>query len=98
MPEKKLTQAAQLLLMRRDLDGILEYVKEIREDLKEHNVIKGRVASAENRIDNLSIASTKFITHDQFWPVKVIVFGAVGLILTAVIGSLMAAIIARGSP
>lgn len=34
--------------------------------------------------------NTKFITTDAFWPVKTIVYTGVGLVLTAVVGALLA--------
>jgi len=31
----------------------------------------------------------KYITHSEFWPIKALVYGAVGSMLTAIIGSVL---------
>lgn len=38
---------------------------------------------------------TQVVTQDQFWPVKVLVYGFVGLSLVAVIGGLLALVIKK---
>lgn len=38
---------------------------------------------------------TKYITKDQFWPVRMVVYGLVGIILTAVIGAMITLVIIK---
>jgi hypothetical protein len=33
--------------------------------------------------------TANFVTQEEFWPVKVLVYGCVGLMLTSIIGSLL---------
>ena len=38
----------------------------------------------------------KFVTHIEFYPVKAIVFGTVGLIVTSVFGAMIATVVMAG--
>lgn len=55
------------------------------------------IALIRQDVDHISsdIAEIKqmLVTQDQFWPVEVIVYGAVGLILTAFLEAIIALII-----
>lgn len=53
---------------------------------------------AENeRLDAIDIKlaalDSKYVSQVEFWPVKVIVYGGAGLVLTAVIGALVAMVV-----
>lgn len=51
--------------------------------------VERRVESIEKKIDE------DYVTQDQFAPVRTIVFGLVGLILTAVVGGLVGLVIIK---
>lgn len=48
----------------------------------------GRVKSLEKRAEN-------FITSDEFRPVRVLVYGLTGIILTTVIGAILAKVVMK---
>jgi hypothetical protein len=98
MVEKKPTQSMQLALMRRDLDGILDHVKEIKEDIKSHHALREDMSIVKSDVVRLREFQSSAVTQDQFWPIKMIVYGAVGIMLTALFGALIALVVARGQP
>ena len=49
--------------------------------------IKTKLASIERKLEN------NYVSHDEFEPVKKLVYGLVTLILTAVIGALVALVL-----
>jgi hypothetical protein len=96
--EKKPSQVMQLALMRRDLDGILEHVKEIREDLKVNSLLREDMRLMKSEMLQVREFLKITVTQDQFWPVKTIVYGATSTMLLAILGAIIALVIARGSP
>ncbi len=63
---------------------ICNEIKAINEGLKEMNKGFERI---DKKLDE------KFVTKESFWPVKTLVFGMVGIILTGVVMALMVMII-----
>lgn len=55
--------------------------------VRDIGLIKESVNKIEGRLEN------KYVTQDQFEPVKKLVYGMVGLILIGVVGSLLALIL-----
>lgn len=98
-PEKKPTQTTQLALMLQDLDGIRRDITEIKQDIKSSAPMRSDIKSLQDGFvslsDTLRVLRESTVTKDQFWPVKTIVYGGVGLMLTAIIGALMAVVLAR---
>lgn len=52
--------------------------------------IKADIAEIKGKLDN------KFVTREAFEPIKLIVFGLVGLILTSVVGAIVALVLIKG--
>jgi hypothetical protein len=48
-----------------------------------HTLVKEAVIPRLDKFDN------EFVTRTEFWPVKVLVFGCAGMMLTGVIGALL---------
>ena len=59
----------------------------IESNTKEHKEIMVQIASINEKLDNT------FVTKTEFTPVRAIVFGMVGLILTTVFGLLLSHVI-----
>lgn len=55
----------------------------------------------EQKIDNLTDTvngfSRVFVTKDQFWPVRTIVYGLVAIIMVAVVGTLVYSVLQASS-
>jgi hypothetical protein len=60
-------------------------------------VISSDILNIKNSITKiealLTDQSDKYVTHDQFWPVKTAVYGMIGLILTSSIGAVIALVL-----
>lgn len=76
---KEETVKTQVALIKRDM----EYIKRAMDDLKVSvNEVK------KNTQDN-------FVTKAEFTPVRMVVYGLVGLLLTAVVGSLISLVVTQ---
>jgi hypothetical protein len=53
------------------------------------NYIKEKLASVENKV------SSNYVSKQEFDPVKIIVYGLVGLILVAVVGALISLVVRK---
>ena len=62
---------------------VYRLVEDTRKELKDD------ISNLNDKVDS------KYVTHDEFEPVKKVVYGLVGLILVAVIGALIGLIIIR---
>jgi Flp pilus assembly protein TadD len=59
-------------------------------------VIATKVESIENKVDEIGIKlEGHYVTKEEFDPVKKIIYGVVGLILTSVVGALLALVVLR---
>lgn len=59
-------------------------------------VILNKITNVERRVENIEKKiESEYVTQDQFAPVKNVVFGMVGIILTAVIGGLVGLIVIK---
>jgi len=56
---------------------------------KDITYIKGEVTDIKNKLEE------SYVTKDEFDPIKKVVYGLVGLILTGVVGALLALVIDR---
>ncbi len=83
------------------IESDIVVVKEhaIRTDLN-FEKLNGKVAAQEKtnyenseRIKSLDADNEKTVTKDEFWPVKTIVYGGVGVVLLAVAGALIALVV-----
>lgn len=52
--------------------------------------LKTKVALVEQALQHLRDEVKKFVTHDQFYSVRLLSHGLAGLILTSVVGALIA--------
>lgn len=53
------------------------------------NEVNRNIASLETKVDS------RFVTHEEFEPIKKIVYGLVGLILISVVGALVALVVVK---
>jgi hypothetical protein len=73
---------------------------------KQTNGVETKVAVAElgtdvkylkEKIDNIDRKlDAQYVTQDEFDPIRKLVYGIVGLILTAVVGALISVVVNRG--
>jgi hypothetical protein len=49
------------------------------------------------KVEDLDKKLDTFVTQDQFWPVKTIVYGLVGIIMISVVGTLVYSVISKTS-
>ncbi len=57
---------------------------------KDIEYIKKQLSHIESKIEN------SYVTREEFKPVRTIVYGFVGLVLTSVVGALLGLVIIRG--
>ena len=85
--------------MRNDLDTILREITEIKQDMKLTAPLRSDIKSLQDAFISMSEALRTLrdmsVTKDQFWPVKTIVYGGAGLMLTAMLGAIVSALITR---
>lgn len=74
--------------------ALLEMVQNKRFlDLERVPLICKDIADIKNMMEEDRDARKNLVTQDQFWPVKTLVYGFVGLILVAVVSALVALVI-----
>lgn len=57
-------------------------------------LIRQDIRAMKKDIDDLKEAmETKYVTQDQFWPVKTIVYGGAGIVLVAVVVAIVALVV-----
>lgn len=83
----QMTERESLIKLSTQLDSVIATVNETRGDVKELSV---KVDSVEARMRG------EFVTKMEFEPIKKLVYGVSGLILTAVIIALLALVISNG--
>jgi hypothetical protein len=101
------TAATEQALIRKDLDSILNQIKEIKDDLKAQYTPKSDIGLLRQELatikvdlsrehqENVSFKET-VVTKDQIWLLKVIVYGAVATVLTAFMGAVVALVGLKG--
>lgn len=57
---------------------------------KDVSYMKDSIRDINNKLDKLD---GRYVTVDQFWPVKTIVYGGAGIVLTSVMGAILTVII-----
>lgn len=65
-----------------EVKKISEQVMSVKDDAIQHT---GEHKLINMKLDEMNSKLNTFITKDQFWPVKTLVYSAVGIILTAVV-------------
>lgn len=58
-------------------------------ELNDHDLLIRVMTLVELMADDIKEMKGNFVTQAEFWPVKVLVYGCTGLMLTAVIGALL---------
>jgi hypothetical protein len=88
----KTSQATETALIKQELHQINAKLSNISNDLE-----KKYAQQTELALVRLDIAEHRsvYVSQDQFWPVKVLVYGATALILTTVIGAIVALVVTR---
>ena len=89
-PIKPAPLPVEISYIRRDLDTISKSIEEIKHDIKSQYVPRYELNTLTEDFHAFRRSS---VTQDQFWPVKVIVYGFVGLILTSVLFAVLAIVI-----
>lgn len=51
---------------------------------------------AKDMSDVKTSLNGKYVTQDQFWPIKTLVYGATGIMLVTVVGAIVALVVSRG--
>lgn len=90
--QDRVSQATQMALVKQELHQISGKLSSIENQLESKYAQQTELALV--RID-ISEARRSFVTQDQFWPVKVIVYAAVSIILTTVLGAIVALVVTR---
>ena len=100
--EDRPTAATKAALMQRDIDTIKRDVADIKANIanqyvQTHQLELIRLSITEQgiKIADMRRVQDANVTHKDFWPVKMIVYGMVGLILTAVIVALLSGVIIK---
>lgn len=78
-------------------DTISNFGAEVKENSQKTQEAQIRFTEIVTKLNEISAKIENFITRDQFWPVKTLVYGAVTVILVAVVGAGVALIIAGSS-
>ena len=78
-----------LVIIQYKLDSINEHIANIESDMKTKFATSGEVMQLRREFNELVLRS---VTSDQFAPIKTVVYGFIGLVLTGVVGSLLALI------
>jgi hypothetical protein len=59
-------------------------------------VIQNDITYIKQEVDDIKkLVENKYVTKDEFDPIKKVVYGMVGLILVAVVGAVLALVISR---
>ena len=87
------TEETKSALLQRDVDTIKSDVKSIKDSLLTQYVQSVEMKAVQIAIAKLEITS---VTQEQFKPVRVIVYGMVGLILTSVVGAMLTVVLVKG--
>lgn len=88
----KTSQATEMALVKQELHQINGKLTTISSDLERKYAQQTELALVRIELSEMRKA---YVTQDQFWPVKVIVYGAASLILTTVLGAIVALVITR---
>jgi len=85
-PIKPAPLPVEISYIRRDLDTISKSIEEIKSQYVPRYELN-------TLTEDFHAFRRSSVTQDQFWPVKVIVYGFVGLILTSVLFAVLAIVI-----
>jgi hypothetical protein len=88
-PKLKSEQDADLTVIKFKLDSVLTQIAIIEVDLKSRFAL---AADLQQLREEFNKSRDSFVTQDQYNPVKILVYGFVGLILTGAVGSILALI------
>lgn len=88
--DKKFIDVSRIPLICQDIRGIHSILTEIKNSLKENNdnAIKD-INGLSDRLDQ------RFVSTDQFWPVKTIVYYGAGTVLLGVLGAFLTLILKK---
>ena len=78
--------ATKIAIMATNIANMGKDITELKSD------IKSDVADLKQRIDNMG---NRYVSQDEFKPVRSIVYGLVGIILTTVIGALISLVLLK---
>lgn len=64
-------------------------------DLERIPLICSDISAIRKMMEEEKIERTKLVTQDQFYPIKVIAYGFVGITMTAVVGAILALVLKK---
>ncbi len=101
MAARPKSHETELALFKQSLDNITSKLSSIEIQLEtkyaqstDLALVRVDIASVRNEISELRKTS---VTQDQYWPVKVAVYGAIGLILSGAVGAILTLIYTKGA-
>ena len=53
---------------------------------------------AKDMADVKTSLNGKYVTQEQFWPIKTLVYGATGIMLVAIVTAIVGLVVTRGTP
>ena len=89
---KTASHETELALVKQELNAISGKLKSIEQQLETRYAQATELALVRLEIAEMRRSS---VTQDQYWPVKMLVFGAAAVILTSALGALLALVITR---
>lgn len=89
MARKPISNETEMALINQKLDAVLKKTTEIEAELKSQAIDVSAIALIRLELANVRLT---MVTQDQYWPVKMAVYGFIGMILTGAIGSILALI------
>lgn len=90
----KTSQATEMALVKQALKQITDTLAAIQASLETKYTQATETALLRLEISELR---KSMVTQDQYWPVKVLVLGASGIILTGALGSILTLIYIKGT-
>lgn len=87
------SQATQFALVKQKLDDVSLKLSSL-----EHSLETKYVQATELALIRIAMAELekKMVTQDQFWPIKTLIYGAVGLVLTAIVVAIVGLVVRAG--
>ena len=62
---------------------------EVPEPACDHDLL----IAIKTHVESINVRLNSFVTHEEFWPVKMLVYGAVGIMCAGIVGAVMTLII-----
>lgn len=96
MPENYLTLEARVAILETQIKNILQNYDDLDRvftSIKNTGTLETKVAVLEAEVASIQAKLDKKVEKNEFWPIRVIVYGLAGMILLAVGGALIAGVV-----